>query len=534
MCAAYSNADFPFGSARFANPKEIARAGLYDYDPDAVFIGFDEDRPLFYSGMGGVLICAGARSGKLKDVLSYNLCTGVCRSTCLILDPKGELAAISQDQTADQKFRVTWNPHLNHGLPGNKINPVDFLRKGSPTLVSDTKSYISNAMPPSGGSGGVFFEGRAREMVEGMCVTLVEIYGVLTLPDLYEAINLLIIGGELWLDFAFEMSQCGFPIAQRIEAEIAAAREDSSGGFKGILGEITRAFACLSDPVLLESVSPPYDFSFSQLCETGQAWQVYLMVPAEFIEPWAPVLKAMFVAGRVYKSRAPASPRQTWFLDEIALLNRFPLAAQLFTFGAGIGIRPVAVVQSLKQLKSIAPDGENIIPSSAAVRILFGVRDDDTALNLSRMLGSETLAYIDPLHHAQAMNAQKKAAQQLIQGRDPFRAAMEMARHARMAKVPMLKQRQLLTPDEVLGMPEDRMLIFADGLSHPVLGTRKAYFDQPFMAGRFHPNPYHPPADRVRVRTGHGHAWLRVVTEPVPHQFAHYPQYRQGTWSKIR
>ena len=51
------------------------------------------------------------------------------------------------------------------------------------------------------------------------------------------------------LTFQFDRIQ---DIAERVEEEIAAARQDSSGGFKGVLGEITRAFACLSDPVLLD------------------------------------------------------------------------------------------------------------------------------------------------------------------------------------------------------------------------------------------------------------------------------------------
>lgn len=53
------------------------------------------------------------------------------------------------------------------------------------------------------------------------------------------------------------------------------------------------------------------------------------------------------------------------------------------------------------------------------------------------------------------------------------------------------------------------------------------------MARRFHPNPYHPPADRVRVKTLFGHAWRKVITSPTPQRFADYPQYQNGLWSWI-
>lgn len=283
----------------------------------------------------------------------------------------------------------------------------------------------------------------------------------------------------------------------------------------------------------MDSVSPPYDFSLSQLCENDQAYQLYLMPPAEFVAAWSPVIKAMLVAGMIYKSRAPGAPQQTWVLDECAQLGAFPLVIKLFTYGAGIGIRPWAIFQSTKQIKALGPDAENIVTSSAALRSYFGVRDLETASTLSRMLGAETLAYMDEHRRAGALHARQRAALSIFSGGDPMRAGMELAQQARMANLPTLKQRPLQDESEILGMATGKQIIFADGLSHPIHADRRAYFDQPFMAGRYHPNPYHPPADRVRVMTARGVAWARVIVEPVPRAFAHYPQYADGTWSRI-
>src|SRR3546814_9440653 len=94
-----------FGSAEFADERDIARAGLYEQTDDGLLVAFDGTRPLFEKGMGGLLKIAGARSGKLRDVQAYNICAGVCRQSMVILDMKGELAAISQDQTPDRKHR---------------------------------------------------------------------------------------------------------------------------------------------------------------------------------------------------------------------------------------------------------------------------------------------------------------------------------------------------------------------------------------------------------------------------------------------
>jgi hypothetical protein len=67
-----------------------------------------------------------------------------------------------------------------------------------------------------------------------------------------------------------------------------------------------------------------------------------------------------------------------------------------------------------------------------------------------------------------------------------------------------------------------------DGLAHPLECHRRPYFNEPWMAGRFMPNPYHPPCDSVRVKSGWGHRTLRVRDIPTPSHLMHYPQYAHG------
>ncbi|MCB1682369.1 MAG: type IV secretory system conjugative DNA transfer family protein [Alphaproteobacteria bacterium] len=534
MYAAH-NEHYRFGSANFASLREIADADFFRQSPTSLFIGYYEGRPLWYHGAGGLLLTAGARSGKLRDILAYNLCTGIYSgASMLALDMKGELAAISQDQTKDQKFCGYWNPISLHGLPQHRINPVSYIRMDSETLVSDVKVFAENMIPLSGAANGKYFEMRARDVLEGVILALVKSKGVLTLPDLYRAINLIPGGGDEWLNFAYTMHSSGFAISRRVEEEIARSREDSTGGFQGILGEIFKAFSCLSDPVLLQSVSPPYDFDLSDLTDSDQCWQVYLMPPAEFVDAWAPVIKAIFVSAMIYKSRAPSAPQQTWILDECAQLNNFPLVIKLFTYGAGIGIRPWAVFQSTDQMNALGPNAKNIITSSAALQIYFALREIHSARDVSHMLGTQTLEYDDVLQQGRDRLAKSQVLHSLISGDDPFAIGIAYG-HFKEASIHRSKQmRPLQTPDEVLNARPDADYIFADTLQHPLYAQRRPYYTQKFMAGRFHPNPYHPPADKVRVTTGMGRRWLTVRQEHVPNAFSHYPQYASGRWSVLK
>jgi len=531
--AAY--ADNRYGSASFASFYDLKKAGMFDSQDNSLLVGFYGKYRIAYSGQGGVLLVAGARSGKLRDFLAYNICaSGIFSGSCILLDMKGELSVVAQNQTSDNKHCIHWNPLGLHNLPRNRINPIDYIRIDNPALVSSIKLFCQNFLPLSNSNNGEYFDKRAQEFLEAIILTEVRLNGVVTLPRLYEIVNsIMALNSDEWLDFAYEMSECGYPLSKRIEEEIANSREDNTGGFTGILGVLFKGFTCLSDDKLLESVSPPYDFSLSQMCSYDQTYQLSMMPPAEFIEGWSPIIKSFFVAMYLYKAHKPDSPQITMFLDECAQLGSFPLLVKAFTYGAGVGLRPVAVFQSTKQMAETGPNAENIITSSAQLRIYFGVRDLETATTLSKMIGSETLNYQDDVQIAKSKHAKRQAVLAMMNGDDPIASAMNYSHHKKDAVTSRQMKRQLLEPNEILHMPSDKLIFFTDQLPKPAYVDRKPYYEQRWMAGKYYPNPYHPPADKVRVKTFWGHDWHKVIREPVPEQYADYPQYADGFWSRI-
>jgi len=120
-------------------------------------------------------------------------------------------------------------------------------------------------------------------------------------------------------------------------------------------------------------------------------------------------------------------------------------------------------------------------------------------------------------------------------GADPFAAACDV-RHFAESETRRTKQaRALMTPDEILALPEDRQLLFVSGKNlRPLLAWKYPYFTRAEMAGLYLPNPYHPPADTVPVRTRWGSAWRPVVTAPLPKRLAAFPQHRDGTLRYVR
>ena len=83
-------------------------------------------------------------------------------------------------------------------------------------------------------------------------------------------------------------------------------------------------------------------------------------------------------------------------------------------------------------------------------------------------------------------------------------------------------------------MPESRAIIFISGLNlRPIYAEKFAYYERIEMAGKFLPNPYHPPQHSVRVMTQYGWHTCRVRNLPVPPEVAHLPQYKSGWWSFV-
>ncbi|HEY3698065.1 MAG TPA: type IV secretory system conjugative DNA transfer family protein, partial [Spongiibacteraceae bacterium] len=172
---------------------------------------------------------------------------------------------------------------------------------------------------------------------------------------------------------------------------------------------------------------------------------------------------------------------------------------------------------------------------SSQVRQFFGVRDFSTARLISDMLGTQTLEFDDILAQEKAVLNRKQIARQLFTGGDPFEAALNIKYHNLAAQHRTKQARALMTPDEIMNMPEDRQILFISGLNlAPIFAHKQAYYTRCDLAGAYLPNPYHKPTDRVRIATRFGTRWLPVITEPVPEKHAHLPQYQRGKWTFIK
>lgn len=526
------NEHYRFGSASWAEANQLRTAGLFE--PRGPQIGFFDRRALHLEGDAPMITIGGAGSGKLRDVLGYV----VCRSPgerMMFLDPRGELASISWHVHAlygEQAY--FFNPYGLHGLPQLACNPLDILSRDSPTFHTDCKFIARALIAVTSTSDGKYFEQRGGGWVEALLKIDVEVHGTTSLPRLIRLVNLAESGSPAWIDVIEAMSRSAFDDVRRTGGEMITKQQDSPREFGSIMGEIYACLGFLDDPVLQASLERS-DFSLSKLCDPSETCKVFIMMPAETLMIAAPLLRLFFTVTMLYKGRTPLSPRVNLVVDEAGQLGPFEALLRAFTFGRGAGIRAWAFFQDIGQIiRHYGAPGVQGFLGSAQMRQFFGVRDYETARLVSNMLGTETLEYDDPKLQEAAKRQKALAVQRALSGEDMFSAMLDAAHYSRAEKLRTKQARKIMTEDEILGLPEDRQILFISGKNlPPVYAAKHPYFMQRAMAGLYLPNPYHPPQDKVRVAGRFSSKWARVIRESVPKKFASFAQYRGGTHAYV-
>lgn len=526
------NEQYRFGSAGWADAYQLGAAGLLT--PKGPQIGFFENRPLYLDSDAPMITIGGAGSGKLRDVLGYIMCASKGQRL-FALDPRAEQGAISWAAHAihgEEAFY--WNPFGLHGLPQLACNPLDILDLASPNFHADCKFVAKALIPLTSGSEGRYFEQRAGGWLEAFIKFDAEMRGRTSLPAIMRIVNLVESGRPEWPDALELMLKSAFEDVRRTAGEILAKQQDSPREFGSIMGEMYAGLGFLDDPNLQAALEEP-DFSLSVLCDPYRVSKVFIIVPAEYLAIYAPLLRLMFTGALLAKSRAPSSPRVMMVVDEAGQLGSFDALLRAFTYGRGAGVRPWAFFQDVGQIvRNFGAPGVQGFLGSAQMRQFFGVRDYQTAQLVSNMLGSETLEYDDSRLQEAAQHQKVQAIKRAFAGEDLLSAMLDAAHFERASKMRTKQQRKLMTEEEILAMPEDQQILFVSGKNLPPIYAQKfAYFSRPEMAGLYLPNPYHPPADSVRVATRWGTRTLRVIRERVPNKFASFAQYRNGVMAYV-
>lgn len=486
-------ADNRHGSARWATQEELQRAGLYQ--GRGVFLGLCPftGRFLTLQGDAPLTLIGGSGSGKGTTKLLYS---NFYPGSMLINDCKAEIGAMIFSYQRERKDFFCINPTGLHTgppwhLPRHKVNPFDILIPDSPYLVSDCKRIAAMliAIDPRGET---FFPKRARQWLENLLLAYVLSYENPTLNGFMRLVNLIESDFAAFCGLARTFSGLGNEDIRRTCAEITTKRDSAPEEYSGVISTIYSDLGFMSDPALQKLFSGE-DFSLDVLTRRTPPAVVSIAFPAENLGIWSKALRLIIGTAILYQQRSVGGNKPLFLIDEAAQLGHFEELERSYTYGRSF-YRTYAVFQDIGQItRHYGREGVQTFLGSSMAKTFIGVRDYETAQLVSNMLGNQTIEVENKIYQAKARHARQQAVNNLIfGGSDPFRAGMDMAHWAREERHRDKFQRPLLTPDEVLTLPENRSLVFLSGLDvRPLMAGRMPYFQVPTISRYFLPNPYH-------------------------------------------
>lgn len=523
-----------YGSARFADAHDIARAGLLKTGGLLEFSRLGR-RSLWHHDRTAILIKGGAGSGKTTSVLLPMLLSK--RANVAMIDVKGELTAVLMDGLVHRGTSLlSFNPYRLHGLPAQRVSLLSHLKPNSPYLVGDSRRLWQAILPDISGAQNRFFDEKGRQWGDAITRALVFQRGDVSLASLYETICLVRADWDAFVDWAADAVAVSPPDIEAVFGELIGMNTGEARTFDSVMSGITAALGFMADPALRACLPGDEPGAVRLDALTSGEGQTFfaIILPPEFITIYAPLVRLILSCISTAKQRAPHAAPMLMVIDEAARLGSFPELAELPAIGRGYGLVPVLTYQDDGQIAlNLGPHGATTLSANAGIELYLGggIRDLATATALSRRLGNQTITLIDPLTRARGEFARREALRQvMIEGADPVRTGHELRRAAVEAQHESRHSRALLEPSEVLGLPGDKTLVLAGGYElPPFLADKVPYFLRREFAGRVFPNPYvQRDMSTLRVPGLFGMRTKRIIEAPVPSWAAHLPQYDDG------
>lgn len=486
------------GSARIASKAERRDLQI----GTGLLIGRDADngRLLRYDGPAHLLTLAPTRAGKGVGTVIPNLL--LVPRPMLVIDPKGENARFTFDARRKLGPVHVLDPFGVTGLPAAAYNPLARLRPDSLDLGEDAASLAEAlVMDPPGQAGEAHWNEEARALLTGLILfaAVHEAEDRRTLASLREYLTLAPERFRALLKLMQDSPGAGGLIARAANRFLGKADREAAG----VLSSAQRHTHFLDSPRITASLARS-DFDFASL--RHELATVFLVLPPNRLDAYSRWLRLLVsqalaeiardaeaaqgahkaleapqgaagapsgpeaasdashevpgpLGGPVRPRRGP-QPSALFLLDEFAALGHLEAVERAMGLMAGYGLQLWPILQDMSQLRALYGARANTFIANAGVLQCFGVNDYETAKSLSQLMGQMTMSYTTTSYGS----GDGSSTTHNLTGRD------------------------LLTPDEIMQLPERTQLLRLQG--RPMILARKIrYFADAEFKGLFTPQP---------------------------------------------
>lgn len=491
--ARQSGAVTTYGSARWANEREVRAAGLFG---DAgVFLGLLDGSYLRHNGPEHVMAIAPTRSGKGVGLVVPTLLSWT--GSVVIHDIKGENWALT----------AGWRSRFSHCLLFNPTdarsahyNPLLEVRRG-PEEVRDVQNIADILVDPEGAlerrnhwektSHGLLVGAILHILYAEEDKTLARVATFLSDPQRSFAATLQVM---------MNTNHLGTKEAPLVHPVVAsAAREllNKSGNERsGVLSTAMSFLGLYRDPTVA-AVTSDCDWRIDDLVAAARPVSLYLVIPPSDISRTKPLVRLLLnqigrrLTERLQSASETRQPRLLMMLDEFPALGRLDFFETALAFMAGYGIRAFLIAQSLNQIARAYGENNSIL-DNCHVRIAFATNDERTARRISDALGTGT-----ELHSMRNYAGHRLA---------PWLAHVMVSRQE--------TARALLTPGEIMQLSPSDELVMLSGMP-PIRANKLRYFEDRRFLARVSPPPMLADGDYADRPPKRPHDWSGCLAEPI-------------------
>ncbi len=456
-----------YGSARWAEPEEISKAGVTKLN--GVFLGRTTSKNgeyLRHEGPEHVMAFAPTRTGKGVGLVVPTLLSWA--GSAVVHDIKGENWALTAGWRSRFSHCLLFNPT---DATSAAYNPLLEVRKGTHE-VRDVQNIADILVDPEGAlERRNHWEKTSHALLVGAILHVLYAGEDKTLRGVANFLSDPACPFELTLHRMMTTAHVGegpHPVVASAAREVLNKSENERSG---VLSTAMSFLGLYRDPTVAE-VTSRCDWRIADLISAEHPVSLYLVVPPSDISRTKPLIRLILnqIGRRLTESLDGSDGierrhKLLLMLDEFPALGRLDFFESALAFMAGYGLRAFLIAQSLNQIDKAYGPNHSIL-DNCHVRIAFATNDERTAKRISEALGTAT-----------ELRAQRNYAGHRLA---PWLGHLMVSRQE--------TARPLLTPGEVMQLPPDDAVVMVSG--HPPIRAKKLryYLDRNFTR-RVHKAP---------------------------------------------
>lgn len=387
------------GSARFANERELRKAGLLKEDsPEdkhpSIIVGKLGKVFLYFRGMQFMFLAAPTRSGKGVGIVIPNLLH--YRDSVVVLDVKGE----NFKMTAGFRAKCGQEVHLfspdAEDFQTAGWNPLTYVRDDPTYRVGDLMSITNILYPPSDD----VWSSTAESLFLGLALYVMDTAkeaGNFNVAFIQQAATgMSFLKDEKTFASYVEERKAFEPLSEDCIKHLRKFAQTSDKLRSSIIISFDKPLGAFVDPVTARATSCN---TFDLRDVRRKRMSIYVKIKPKNIGKYGAFLNLFFEQLMVLNmdelpEENPALKYQCLLLlDEFPAMGRVSIIEKASAYMAGYNMRLLLIFQSKSQVKDrklYDETGAQTLLSNMALQVVYAPRDDNDAKDYSEMIGYMT------------------------------------------------------------------------------------------------------------------------------------------------